>query len=188
LLKYIEEFRKYVLVTGFRNVEIGNLDEFLETINSKKSADTDVQVFDAQLIATWQHLYFAVLNALTAFRNKDSISKKLAIEIMLYASAQNQIRKATETLGVKSHMTEIAITVVGEKAETVKSVLSRISRQINAQPDDEVLELTGERAAKIQKIFGVTGEELESAKRKCGVKETLVNLVIEHMALLSTNR
>lgn len=90
MLKYIEEFRKYVLVTGFRNVEIGNLDEFLETINSKKSADTDVQIFDAQLIATWQHLYFAVLNALTAFRNKDSISKKLAIEIMLYASAQNQ--------------------------------------------------------------------------------------------------
>jgi cystathionine beta-lyase family protein involved in aluminum resistance len=85
-------------------------------------------------------------------------------------------------------MTEIAITVVGEKAETVKSVLSRISRQINAQPDDEVLELTGERAAKIQEIFGVTGEELESTKRKCGVKETLVNLVIEHMALLSTNR
>jgi len=188
LLKYIKEFRKHVLITGFRNDEIKNVDEFLETINSKKTADTTVQFFNAQLVATWQHLYFAVLNGLTAFRNKESISKKLAVEIMLYASAQHQIRKATETLGVKPRMASMAIVVVGEKAETVKSALSRIPSQISAQMDEAVLELTDEKAAKIQKTFGITGEELESVARKYGFEEALVNLVIEHMALLSTDR
>ncbi len=188
MLKYIKEFKKHVLITGFRNVEIKNLDEFLETINGKRLADTVVQVFNAQLVATWQHLNFAVLNALTAFRNKESISKKMAVEILLYASAQHQILKATETFGVKSHMASIAIVVIGEKEEIVKSALSRISRQINAQPDDAVLELTDEKAAKIRKTFGITEEELESVTKECGFKEALVNLVIEHMALLSTDR
>jgi len=188
LLKYIEEFRKHVAITGFENITIKNLEEFLAAINSGKSLDTDVQVFNAELVATWQHLYFAVLNALAVFENKESISRKVAVEIMLYASAQRQIRRATEILGVKSHSTSVAIVVVGEEPETVKSTLSRISKQINAKSDDAVLELTDEKAVEIQKAFGIAKEELESAAKNCQFKAALVNLIIEHMSLLSTKR
>lgn len=188
MLKYIKEFKKHVLITGFRNVEIKNLDDFLATTNNERTIDADVQFFNAQLVATWQHLYFATLNALTAFKNEGHISKKLTVEIMLYASAQHQIRKATETLGVKPNTSNIAMVVVGENAEAVKSMLPKISRQISAQPDDEVLELTDKKVAEIRRIFGITEKEMEPLARERGTKDALVNLVIEHMALLSTGR
>jgi len=49
--------------------------------------EVEVQLFDASLVTTWEHLYFAALDSLTAFRNRENISRSLAMETMLYASA-----------------------------------------------------------------------------------------------------
>ncbi|MDH5793660.1 MAG: KEOPS complex subunit Cgi121, partial [Candidatus Bathyarchaeota archaeon] len=88
MLKYIEEFGKYAAITGFRNVQIKDTEEFLKKICKKKGSNVETQFFDAKYVATWQHLYFAVLNALTAFKNKGNISKSVTMETLLYASAQ----------------------------------------------------------------------------------------------------
>jgi len=94
LLKYIEETGKYVEIMGFRNLIIGDAEEFLKAVRKKKQQRVWVQFFNAELVATWQHLHFAVLNALLAFKNKRNISKSVMMEAMLYASAQRQIRRA----------------------------------------------------------------------------------------------
>jgi len=189
LLKLIEEFNKYIVVAGFKNARIEDAEKFLKTIQKKKETATEIQFFDAQLVATWQHLYFAALNALTAFKNKENRAKSLAMETMLYASAQRQIRKATEILGIKPTSTKIAVLIIGDKPETVKTALAMIQRSIDAHSDDSVLETSSGKAAKIKEAFGITDKELKTvAKKKEGLEKSLTSVVIERMALLTTQR
>jgi KEOPS complex subunit Cgi121 len=188
LLIHIEEFGQHVAIVGFRNVRIDDVEEFLETVHRKKPSTAEVQFFDAGIVATWQHLYFAVLNALTAFKNKRSISKSLAMETMLYASGQHQIRKATDTLGIRPGTSNVALLVVEEEPETVESTVQMISRQLDWPRDDTVLELSKEKAARIQKAFGVSDLELRTVIKKGRSQEALTDIVIERMALLATQR
>lgn len=188
MLRHIEEFGKYAEITGFRNVKIKSVEDFLNRINKEKPVNVEIQFLDAKLVATWQHLYFAVLNALTAFNNKEGISKSLAMEIMLYASAQRQIRKATGLIGIKPNSSEIAVLIVGGKSEAVKLALSAILKCINGDCDEAVLELSEEKATVIQEVFQISEAELETVMGSEGVKKGLIDLVIERMALLATQR
>lgn len=188
MLKFAEEFQKYVLISGFREVKISDPERFLRFIAAEKGSGLEIQIFDAEGIATWQHLYFAVLDALVAFENSANISRSLMMEVMLYASAQRQIRKATEILGIKSASTKMAVVIVGQKAEELEPAVLMISNQTRAERDEEVLELTGEKMAHIQRIFEITSEELRAVMKEDDVKKALVDLVIERMALLATGR
>jgi len=185
LLKYVEENRKYVEITGFRNVKIEDAEGFLKATR-KEQQDTAVQFFNAELVATWQHLYFAALNALTAFRNKSNISKNVAMEVMLYASAQRQIRKAIELVGVKRDSAGVAAVIIGENLDSVKTALSAVSKRIGAEPDETVLELSKGKVQSIRRAFGISERELETVMKKGDVQQALVNLVVERVALLST--
>jgi len=186
LLKYIEEFRKQLEVTGFRNVRLRDIEQFLKMIRKEKPLNVEIQFFDAKFVATWQHLYFAALNALTAFKNKENISKSLAMETILYASAQRQISKAMRLLGIKPDSSEIAVLIIGERPETVKSALSMVSKHVRSESDDAVLELSEEKATIIQKIFGISSVELKTIVKEDDLEGALTALVIERMALLAT--
>ena len=75
VLKHIEEHAKYVEITGFKNVKIENPEALLTKIRSKSDTNVSVQFFNAKLICTWEHIYFAVLNALMMFGTKRNIIK-----------------------------------------------------------------------------------------------------------------
>jgi KEOPS complex subunit Cgi121 len=188
LLKQIKDFGKYLIITGFKNVRIGDAEEFLKAINKEKPLSVEIQFFDASLIATWQHLYFAALNALTAFKNKTNISKSLAMETLLYASAQRQIRKAMEIMGIKANTSEMAVLIIGEKPDMVKSALKMVSKYVNAKEDESVLELSKKKIELIKKTFGISELEFKTVMKKDDLKDALVRLVIERMALLATQR
>ncbi len=188
MLKYIEEFGKHVAITGFSSVEIKDTEEFFKIIHKEKPSNVEIQFFDAKLVATWQHLYFAALNALTAFKNKENISKSLAMETMLYASAQRQIRRAMELVGIKHDSSEIAALIIGENPETIESTLSMVSKYLKTERDDMVLELSEKKTKIIQRTFGISDVELKTIMRKDDLEKALTDLVIERMALLATQR
>jgi tRNA threonylcarbamoyladenosine modification (KEOPS) complex Cgi121 subunit len=188
MLVRIEEFGKYAIITGFKSIRIRNKEEFLREIRKEKQSNVEIQFFDAKSVATWQHLYFALLNALTAFKNSENISKSLAMETMIYASAQRQIRKATELIGIGNGTSEIALLVVGDDSETLKSALTMISQNINMKNDDAVLGLSKEKKMIIKEKFGISDLELKTITKKDDLKEALTNLVIERMAILATQR
>ena len=188
MLKHLEEFGKHVAIAGFRDVKIADVEKFLDTVKSKIGLDLEFQFFDARLVATWQHLYFASLNALTAFKNKSNISKSLGVEIMLYASAQRQIRKAMELIGIKKGVSEIAVLVIGRDAESVNSALSCVAELLNAKRDDKVLMLSEEKIRALKKAFEISEIEIGTVMSKDDLEKAVVDLVIERMALLSTRR
>jgi tRNA threonylcarbamoyladenosine modification (KEOPS) complex Cgi121 subunit len=157
----------------------------LKTLNEKKHAQTDFQLFDARLVATWEHLHFAAINALVAFRNRRNISKSVAVETLLYASAQNQIQKATRLLGVRPGSSDIAVLIVGERSEPIQSLLSTISENFGRKRDDRVLELSKEKSESIRRFFGVSENQLRAVKRGRSLDRALVDLVIERVALVA---
>jgi tRNA threonylcarbamoyladenosine modification (KEOPS) complex Cgi121 subunit len=186
LLKEIEEFKKWVEIAGFKRVKIKNIESLLHTAYRGKRSINAIQFLDAESVATWEHVYFAVLNALTAFKNKRNISKSLAMETMLYASTQRQIRRATEFIGIKPTSCNIVILLVGETPQVVESALAKISRLINGRRDDRVLGLSQKKVRKIKEKFGISETEFGTVAEKNGLEKALVNLLIERMALLAT--
>jgi len=185
LTKKLEGTNWYIAIVGFKNVKIKDVNGFLEYVR-REIREAHVQFFDAKLIAGQQHLYFAALNALKAFERKSNISSSLAIEALLYASAQRQIRKAVDTLGIKEDSSQVAVLIIAENRQGIDDCLKVVSRLMSGQRDDGVLELTDEKIGDIKKLFGISDFAIEAKVKEKGFeREALVDLVIEHVALLA---
>lgn len=183
MLYYIEEYLKTVAITGYRNVKFLSAETFLKTSRQQVQ---QIQFFDASLIASWQHLYFAAINALQSFHAGTNVSKSLAVETILYASAVRQIQKAIRLLGIKPSTASAAIVVFGETREEVAGLLDEVSRYLDTAPDDAVLELDEVKAAKIREAFNIADQELRTVSKSSDSNVALVSLVVERVALLAT--
>ena len=186
MLHHFREHGVYAEITGFRNIEFTRAEAFLKLNRKENPQGVYVQFFNAQLIASSEHLVFAVLNALEAFKNKTNISKSLAMETILYASAHRQIQKAIDFLGIKPQSKEMAMVVISENPDNIKAMLMHVSSILQAKPDDSVLNLTSEKIVKIQKAYSITSKMLNAVANLQDQERATVNLVIERVALLST--
>src|SRR4030067_252342 len=126
--KQIKEHGKYVEITGFRNIEIDDAEAWIKMSQIDQHQGVAVQFFDADLVATWEHLYFAVVNALTAFATQRNISRNVAMETMLYASAQRQLRKAIGFIGVQRGVANVAVAVIGDDTTGMNGTISEIQK------------------------------------------------------------
>lgn len=188
MIKKLEDFNKYIAMAGFRNVKIEDVNQFLNFVR-KETKESNIQFFDAKLVATEKHIYFAALNALNAFANKMNISNSVDIETLLYASAQRQIKKAVELLGIKNDSSQLAVLIIAETEQKAALTLDIVSRLVLGERDDGVLELTDEKIAGVKSLFNISSLEIEAKLKEKGFeKEALVDLVVEHVALLATQR
>jgi len=184
----LEGLDQYLVVAGFRNIKIVNIDKFFADVR-EKAGGACVQFFDATLIAGPDHLRFAALNSLNAFKNKLNISNSLAMEILLYSSAQHQIKDALRLLGIKPKGTRVAVLVLAETQNQAFSILESVSGLLQGERDDSVIEFSNEKVDGLKRLFQISEIELEAkTERKGAEKEALLDLIIEHMALLATTR
>ncbi len=189
MIRKLEGFNKYIVIAGFRNVKIKNIEKFFILVK-QKTGNACVQFFDAKLVASWQHLYFAALNAVNAFKSKLNISNNLGIEILLYASAQRQIREAVKLIGIHPTSRKVAVVIVANTRNKASSLSSVISAMLTGSiRDDGLLELTDDKVEGIRMLFEISDIELEAkVEKEDSMKEALMDLVIEHVALLVTQR
>lgn len=183
MLYAYEEYGRYAEFAGYRGVAFQKAEAYLKAFR-KQAHDFELQFFDADLVATDEHLYFAVLNALQAFKAKSNCSKSVAMEAMLYASAERQISKAIEHIGAKPSSVNLAVAVVAQDREQIEIQLSALSEYFGCAPDESVLQLTAAKIQKIRAAFQISEDEIKT--QKTPIDKALVDLVIERMALLST--
>ncbi|MCW4028620.1 MAG: KEOPS complex subunit Cgi121 [Candidatus Bathyarchaeota archaeon] len=181
----LTEFHKILEITGYQNVTFEKADAFLKA-NRKHPQTAEVQFFDADLIATWEHLYFAVLNALSAFKGKYNISKSAVMETMLYASAQRQIQKAILRCGIKPQTTRLAVVILGAESAEIGALLQAVSGALGSEPDESVLELTAAKVEKICQTYSLTPTEIQTATKNGDTNRAIIDLVIEQAAVLAT--
>lgn len=181
-----EVLNKHLAVEGLRGIKIDNVDNFISLIRAK-AGDCQFQVLNANMIAGFEHIYFAVLNALKSFRSRLNISKSLAVETMIFASGQDQIKEAIKILGVKPGLQDIAVMVIADKQDDAISTLSNILDSLGGERDKSVIELTDEKIPAIMSAFNISNSELEASMRG-SIKDALKSAIIERMALLVTQR
>ena len=128
-----------ITIIGFRNVKIQSINNFLENFR-KDNRKNVIQFFDAENVAGSQHLFFAALNAIQAFEKNTNISNNLAVETILYASAQRQIKKAVKMLGIKKDSSDLAVLVITENLNETNKCLKLVENTISGKRDDTVLE------------------------------------------------
>jgi tRNA threonylcarbamoyladenosine modification (KEOPS) complex Cgi121 subunit len=186
MLRFFEDFNFYAEIVGFKGISFEHADAYLKNSRKTNLQKTWVQFFDSNIVATHEHLYFAVLNALYAFKNHTNVSKNLAVETLLYAASQHQIQKAIQTIGLKTDMYEMAVVIIGETVEQVNTAFSDLSVGLQAEPCDDLLNLTPKKSALIKQVFDITPSMVTVTAKGRGDDLALVDLVIEKVALLAT--
>jgi KEOPS complex subunit Cgi121 len=180
-----ESINENITILGFSNVKIENPSSLFEQFRTENK--TPIQFFDAKFVAGKQHLYFAAINALNTFGKKTNISNNIAVEILLYASGQRQIKKAVKMLGIKQNTTEVAALIIPKNTQEKQKYIQIVTGTIPGERNDQVLELKDTKINTIKKLFQISKQEFEAKLKKEGLeKEALTDLVIERMALLVT--
>ena len=173
-----------VSIGGFRDVHAADVDELLSQVG-EAAHPSPFQLFDADRVAGWRHLYFAAVNAVNAFEGGTAISRSLAMESLLYASCQDQIDRALELIGVSRETERAALVVFAKSPVDAERAFSGVSSVLGVA-DDSVLKVDGVKFEKIKEAFGVSDLELEAVGGPR--EEALTWLVVERGALLSIRR
>jgi KEOPS complex subunit Cgi121 len=106
----------------------------LNEISRKNSPDCIIQLLNADGIAGREHIFHASVHAINAFKRGDNIARDLGLEICVRASAQRQISKALDILGLKKGCNNICAVIVNCNQD-----LSQELETILGKRDDKVL-------------------------------------------------
>jgi len=179
---------KFVGVTGFRNIKPFNIDKLLGKITRlRNEKNVTIQLFDSDLIATWEHLFFAALHGVQAFLYSRNISKSLAIESLIYASGQRQIKLAVKVLGLKPKTKNCALLLIGTSPDEIESVAEEVFRDLGGRLDLSVLDIDELKFNRIKTTFDISDIEIEtliSNNKWDDQKNALVKLILERLAFL----
>lgn len=118
-------------ILGFKAV-IEDVDATLAGVN-ELSSDCTIQLMDAQAVAGYKHVLHATIHALIAFQKEYNIAHDLGMEICLRTSAQRQISKALQILGLKEGPCDICAVLVDCEIGLVQKLEEIFQR------DDQVL-------------------------------------------------
>ena len=161
-----------------------NVKEILDRVQKfAKVENITIQIFDAKYIFGNDHIISACEHAKRAFARGSNISDNLAIEILLYAAGEYQIKNALAKLGINTQSRSIAIVFIGldEKPESlIRKFLDNLNTAgIKLEHNDEVL--AGNRDKLIR--FGISDEEISAVP-----EERWPELILEKVALLDISK
>jgi len=175
---------KAVSIGGFRGVTVNDVDELLSSL-SRATSPAVFQIFDATRIAGWRYLYMAAVNAVGAFESGSPISRGLGIEVLLYASCQDQISRALDVVGVGPDTEKLALVVLMDSPGEAEAAFEKAA-DILGEADDSVLGLDEAKFREVAEVFGVSENALEAVG---GEREkALTSLLVEKGALLPLRR
>ncbi|WP_409200901.1 KEOPS complex subunit Cgi121 [Methanobrevibacter sp. DSM 116169] len=124
--------------------------DFLKTIQSSHP-DCIIQFLDANHIAGQKHIRHGVFQAINAFNREENIANDLSVEIVLRSSAQRQISKAFEILGVKKGKMDLCIVMMNCSNEIYDQLSTMYERDDNVLLKD---------SSKLLKVYDISSEEL----------------------------
>ena len=150
--------------------------------------DNEIQFFDGGLIAGKEHLKITAINALHAFKTGINISKSLAMETLLYASAQRQIAAAISKAGVTQDSKMVGFLVFSESDNDARELEKKIAHFVGAELIEGLLdEWSEEKESRLMALYEIGTVELEAIRMPGQeMKIAIEKAVVERVALLST--
>jgi KEOPS complex subunit Cgi121 len=166
-------------------VRIASVDRFLATLQRLARAyAVTIQAMDAELVAGEAHLRAAVEKAIRAFTQRRHLTGDLGLEILVYLAGKRQIERAL-ALGVAAGDRRVVILLVDPAGtRDLEPVAAEVKRHVGLEEEtvaalELALECDAGKREKLERFFGITGEELQAV----GAGK-LNLLVLERVALL----
>ena len=141
-----------IKILGFR-AHIDSIGDTLGQIDDIKEDSEIIQLLNADAIAGENHIIHGVNQAFLAFERGENLAHDISVEIVLRCSAQRQISRAFDILGLSEG--EMNICAVLINSDDYTSELSSIFTF-----DESVLQPDFEKLAEIYKISDVEMENM----------------------------
>lgn len=136
-------------ILGFKG-EISSVGKTLNEINSIKKDLEIIQLLNADAVAGKRHIEHGVNQAFLAFERGENLANDLSVEICLRCSAQRQISKAFDLLGLKEGKMNLCAILIdcGDYTSELSSLFTK---------DDSVL---CHDVEKLKEIYSISDDEL----------------------------
>ena len=157
-----------IQILGFKGT-INSIGETLDYIDSIKEDGEIIQLLNADSIVSKNHIIHGVNQALLAFDRGENLANDLSVEISLRCSAQRQISKAFNILGLKEGEMNLCVILINSKDHFEE--LSKIFT-----PDDSVFDLD---ESNLIKIYKISDDEI--------INMSLEDIIIDRIAKLTVN-
>jgi KEOPS complex subunit Cgi121 len=160
-----------IKIFGFRsNIEdVSRLLSYIKEI----SQGCILQIVRAEAVGGKKHALHAVNQALLSFEREENIAQDIGLEIGLRISAQRQITRAIDILGIRNGKQEICAIMVGGKPEIIRELENCLGKR-----DDAVI---NPHEGRLKELYGITGQEIN-------IYDNIENVMIERTSLLSLEK
>ncbi len=160
-----------IKILGFRG-NIDSVNQTLAKLNSLKSNDDEIiQLLNADAIAGLIHVKHGVNQAYLAFSRAENLAKDLSVEICLRCSAQRQISRAFEILGLKEGQMNLCAILINCSNEIVDELSLMFDR------DDDVL-IADE--SKLIEIYDINDDELTDMDIEDIIIDKITKLTVDY--------
>jgi tRNA threonylcarbamoyladenosine modification (KEOPS) complex Cgi121 subunit len=149
----------HICISEFNNSKHLDKDVLLNLANSNSKSVLSVQFFNGAMIVDEIHLLSAAQNAFNAWKGNYMKSRNLDVEMAIYASAQHQIGRALELMGVTDKTATVAVIVLGEDKQKVGDIMINFERTIGKEVISP-FEMTPEKLETLMAIFSISDSEL----------------------------
>jgi KEOPS complex subunit Cgi121 len=187
LILDLSEDGRFAVVSAFRVPKDMDPSVTLKELRSEIPA-SEIQFFDGGRVAGKEHLEIAAINASHAFKSGIGISRSLAMETLLYASAQRQIDAAITRTGVTQDSKIVGFVAFSQNEEDARILESNIAQIVGVELNEELLEEWSEKKTRnLTALYGISATELEAVKvPRQEIEKAIMKAVVERVALLST--
>jgi tRNA threonylcarbamoyladenosine modification (KEOPS) complex Cgi121 subunit len=181
----LPEHKLVLSLLGFRDVMVESPKKLLSSLR-KTLGNIPLQILDATFIAGTNHALFATLNALNAFKQGNNLSSHIEVEVLLYLSAQRQISKAIELIGVNTQTRHIVVILLTSNRDEAQRFELILQKALFGQRDDSIIILDENKRIPLMQAFNITPVQIQ-ATTKQGL-EALEALIIEKSAMLAVSK
>lgn len=162
-------YMENIKIMGFTS-KIDSVGDTLEQIDSIKKDGEIIQLLNADSIVSPNHITHGVNQAFLAFERGENLAKDISVEIVLRCSAQRQISKAFNLLGLKEGQMNLCAVLIN--CDDHEDELSEFFTR-----DDSVLKADDD---KLMDIYKISDGELENMSLEEIIIDRITKLTVDY--------
>jgi KEOPS complex subunit Cgi121 len=170
-------------------IEKQDLRKLLERLNEvyELLRPSICQFFNANRVISALYVAAAVSAAITAWESKMNVAKRLEVEFLVRLSAQDQISRAIELVGISYETERVGVCIVSKNAEDIEAAKSRLEALLGCKLVSFIDNQNTYILDELSKIYEVPDQALRSIQADSKFK-ALELFLIEKVAISLLSR
>jgi KEOPS complex subunit Cgi121 len=156
----IKDGTLYIGISENSNTRGLDTDDLLDLAKSLSNSVLAFQFFNSMMVVDELHLLSGAQNAINALKGDYMISRSLDVEIVVYISAQRQIGRALDLMGIKDQLSSVGIVCIDEDEEKVRSCILEATERVGEEVSP-MFNPTQEKITSLMETFEITELEMK---------------------------